>query len=249
MSKDILTRLTGMDYERNGGSSSERLIFPNIFPSQAKEDKELEKYFRISEQELRFLFIEEFLKVPNLFYSVETPTKSKYKFGKNFEYVSVDIKGRSASIDMCVLERISTVYNRILNVEFKHQNSSLFSFGKDILKLMNEEQDGAFIILLRNTDKGTLCNDGKTGVLDKLNKSFTKFKDIDVWKGNDEKYIQLIILSLEQKKDNISPVLIHRKVFKHTLSDLEACFTINSTGYGNIKSVSEDSGWKKEPII
>ena len=59
----------------NFGKANSRLIFP----SYSKGDR------RISEQELRFLFIEQF----NLYcqktgwdsyYSVETPTKGRYKF-------------------------------------------------------------------------------------------------------------------------------------------------------------------------
>lgn len=80
----VLTRLAAMDYEKhneNNGYSSEQLIFP------VKIQREGKKYVdRISEQELRLLFIEEFKKeYVNLFYSIETPTKSKYSFGKSDE--------------------------------------------------------------------------------------------------------------------------------------------------------------------
>jgi hypothetical protein len=148
---------------------------------------------------------------------------------------------------MCVFERISNSYVRKLNIEFKNQNSSLFSISKDILKLVNEEQNGAFIILLKNTDRGTLCNQGGTGVFDKLKKSLLKFKDNEAWKGSEVKYIQFLILSLEQKKDTISPVLIHRQIQSGDLSTLETCFTINDNGFGNIRTVCAESGWKIEP--
>lgn len=219
ISREVLRRLSTMDYERVGGNSNERLIFPNTFPSAIKSKEitkeQLLKYTRISEQELRFLFVEEFLKKPNngLFYSVETPTEFKYKLGDNFESITCGT-GRSASTDMSIYSRDENEnYNRMLNIEFKNQNSSTFSIGKDILKLIHEKQDGAFILLLRNTNKGTLTNDGKTGVLDKLEKSFEKFKGY--WQG-DAKIIQLIIMSLEKKENKILPILTCYKLFKKT---------------------------------
>jgi hypothetical protein len=39
ISKQILERLSKMDYERKGGSSKERLIFPNTFPSETAMNK------------------------------------------------------------------------------------------------------------------------------------------------------------------------------------------------------------------
>jgi len=244
ISKKVLERLSKMDYERKGGSSDERLIFPNTFPSETKKkditEEELQKHFRISEQELRFLFVEEFLKEPNngYYYSVETPTEFKYKLGDNFESIRCGI-GRSASIDMSIYNRNDKKeYSRLLNIEFKNQNSSQFSIGKDVLKLMHEKQNGAFIILLKNTDEGTLINQAKTGVLDKLNKSFEKFKGYWQVEG---KIIQLIILSLQQKKDNnIAPFLIHRKIKKgENLNDI---FSFDES-LKNIDQIKKN-GWK-----
>ena len=245
--KQVLERLSKMDYERKGGSSEQRLIFPNIFPTE-KEGKtftkeELLKYSRISEQELRFLFVEEFLKEPSndFFYSVETPTEFKYKLGDNFESIGCGV-GRSASIDMSIYKRDDNEkYNRLLNIEFKNQNSSKFSIGKDILKLMHEKQNGAFIILLKNTDEGTLINKGETGILNKLFKSFEKFNDY--WQG-DNKIIQLIILSLEQKESKIAYLLIHREIKKGV--DLNNIFSFGGS-LVNIEQIKKN-GWDVELI-
>ena len=69
LSKKVLSHLSVMDYEINSSDSSEQLIFPNKI--QAKGNVK-----RISEQELRVLFIEEFKKeYPKLSYSIETPTQ------------------------------------------------------------------------------------------------------------------------------------------------------------------------------
>lgn len=229
----VLTRLSEMDYEQDGGYSSEQLIFPQKVQAKGTDIKD-----RISEQELRLLFIEEFKKAnEDLFYSVETPTANKYSFGKKYESIKPYIDGQSALLDMCVFERKSHMYNRVLNIEFKHKNARIEMIGKDILKLMHEEQDGAFIHLLKNTNSGTLRNDTISGVLDKLNKSFTDFKEN--W-NNEHKSIQLIVLSLKQKK------MIHRIIRKLDLENLNEIFFID-TNCGNIKEV-KGKGWKVEQI-
>ena len=241
----VLNRISLMDYERSEGKSEERLIFPNTYPSEKTSKIELDKYFRISEQELRFLFVEEFIKTTKLFYSVETPTKSKYRFGKEFESIKIDSSGRSASIDMSIFSKSSINYERIFNIEFKYDNVPLFNFGKDILKLMNEEQSGAFILLLKNTNKGTFINDSKTreGVFNKLFKSFTNKKFIKGWNEPINKKIHVIILSLEQNQNKINPVLIHNKITK--LSNIENIFKYS--GSENILSI-HSNGWVQYKI-
>jgi len=231
----VLKRLSEMDYERKGGSSVERLIFPNTSPS-IKEGKtftevELLKYTRISEQELRFLFVEEFLKEPNngYYFSVETPTEMKYKFGKTNDNIKIDPAGRSASIDMYIFNKCSeNKYHRLLNIEFKNANASQKSISKDILKLMHEEENGAFVLLLKNTDGGTLINLGETrrGVIDKLVQSFNvhKLKEVH-WNGGEDKYIELVILSLQLNNlKEKEPFTRYRKIFKKDLDSIKTDF-------------------------
>jgi len=213
-----------------------KLIFP------AKSDD-----IRISEQELRQLFIDKFKEKHNdLFYSIESPTRAKYNLGKNYDQINIcneinNIKGQAALLDMSIFRKNeeTKMYNRILNIEFKHENAPLKDIGKDVLKLMHEEQKGVFIFLLDNTNKGSLNNksDRRKGVLDKLKKSFNDFKDH--WEG--DKNILLVIMSLKEK------TLIYRSVTYNQIINLENIFSINSNGAGNIRTVSEDSGWKKEP--
>jgi hypothetical protein len=228
----VLKRLSEMDYERKGGSSVERLIFPNTSPS-IKEGKtftevELLKYTRISEQELRFLFVEEFLKEPSndFYYSVETPTKEKYKFGKTHDDIKIDPSGRSASIDMCIFKKCSeNKYHRLLNIEFKNANTSKKSISKDILKLMHEEENGAFVLLLKNTNTGTLNNSAESrfGVIDKLIEAINYHQNKQVlWNGGDKKVIELIILSLEEKEKNKAlPFIYHRTIYKSEMDTLD----------------------------
>lgn len=228
ISKKVLVRLSKMDYEKDGGNSSEQLIFP--LKIQAKGEK-LKN--RVSEQELRLLFIEEFkLRHPNLFYSIETPTVGKFNFGKSYEQIRIDLEGQSASHDMCVFEKISGTYNRILNIEFKHRNLGIKNTGKDILKLMQETQDGVFIHLLENTNSATL-----NSIFKKLYKSFFDFKFN--W-NNESKSIQLVILSLKQKK------LIFCRIQKTDLINLKDIFYIEN-GFGNIANF-KGANWSIEEL-
>lgn len=224
----VLYRLNNLDFESEGGSSSEQLIFP--FKIQKKVNVD-----RLSEQELRFLFVEEFKKAfPDLFYSVETPTVEKYFIGKEYQKMTPSEKGQSALLDMCIFKRKDEVYSRILNVEFKHKNRSIKQIAKDILKLIHEEQDGAFIHLLNSTDRGTLVNDKATGVLNEYYKSFSEFKQY--WDSDDKK-IYLIIMSLAQK------MIIYRTISKQDMNNLEELFAINTTNRNIIEF--DIFGWEK----
>jgi hypothetical protein len=228
ISRTVLKRLSKMDYEKAGGTSCEQLIFPQIVQAKGTKLKD-----RISEQELRLLFIEEFKKANNdFFYSIETPTQKKYKFGKKYKDIKIDKNGQSASLDMCVFKRNSSNYERILNIEFKHKSTGIKNIAKDILKLLSEEQDGAFIHLLDNTNRGTLCNKNETGV---FNKFYNSFKDFKKYWRNENKSIQLIILSLKEK------VLINRVIKKSDLINLKDIFFID-TGCGNITEI-KGNGW------
>lgn len=229
----VLERLKSMNYELNGGNFAEQLIFPLNNQTKGKVD-------RISEQELRFLFVEEFkIEYPELFYSVETPTEKKYKFGDTYEDI---VKNKnthkvSASTDMCVFKRneVDFKYERILNIEFKHENGALKNTAKDILKLTREKQDGVFIHLLKNTARDTVCNDGKTGVFDKYLKAFLAFNDEWI---DENKSIQLVLISLKEN------TLIYRKINKN--DNFNSIFSFNSAN-GNITDVNKNE-WKIENV-
>lgn len=222
INKRVLVRLAKLGTEKEGKSSNEQLIFPSKF--QADRLKEVIRY---SEQELRFLFVEEFKKeYPDLYYSVETPTSGKFKLSKKYETINTEDEGQSASHDMCVFENISGQYKRILNVEFKYKNSGIMNSGKDILKLIREEQNGTFIHLLRNTNKKTLIN-----VFEKLLKCFTDFTPIWV---NENKFVEIVIMSLEQQK------IIACKLRKQDLINLKTFFALSN---GNIDDF-DNINWK-----
>ena len=226
--KKVLTRLDVMGYEKDKNISCERLVFPN--KRQAKGNRK-----RISEQELRLLFIEVFkTSNPELFYSIETPTENKYKFGPSLDLIVCDKKGQSALVDMCVFERGVTNYRRILNIEFKHKNCAIKNIGKDILKLICEKQNGTFIQLLNNTNRGTMCNNKNTGVFDKLYDSFLRYKGS--WDNND-KYIRILILSLKGQ------ILIYRDICSSDLNNLENIF-FQSNNCGEIEGIIGKNNWK-----
>ena len=110
-----------------------RLIFPQ------KRDGSI----RVSEQELRFAFIEEFLKfekAKDWFYAVEVPTKDKYDFtDKNNPKVAEKGKGQSASFDLAIYTKDGDGFKTIALLEFKAGNPDKFAYHKDLAKLENEK--------------------------------------------------------------------------------------------------------------
>ena len=146
-------------HEFTQGDNGSRLIFPHY--STVYRDGET----RISEQELRFVFIEQFNAycVENnlmLFYSVETPTEYKYTFTDKNNPHKDDENGQSAMVDLCIhnekLERIALV-------EFKALNTDEFCYEKDFCKLneekgANPELETFFIMMVKKSDTGTYGN-------------------------------------------------------------------------------------------
>ena len=111
---------------------------------------------RISEQELRFAFVEAFnsslaVKDKNLFYSIETPTRLKYKgFSSDPQQ---DDNGRSGEFDMVIFNEKQ---ERVCLIEFKANNASATDHEKDLLKL-DKEGDGIltyFIEVLKSYTTG-----------------------------------------------------------------------------------------------
>ncbi len=152
--------------EKNNGplSSSPRLsriIFPKPCKKENKNDKDQKA--RVSEQELRFIFIEQLNKRIkeedgkwDVYYSVETPTIRK-DYGK----------GDSANFDMAIHDY---QFKRIALIEFKANNRG--DHAKDITKLnrdvetkdiTNEKEETIkekplryFIEVVRSANDGTI---------------------------------------------------------------------------------------------
>ena len=130
-----------------------------IFPRYSKRYREGVR--RISEQELRFLFIEQFTQYcqnPNTqwdaYYSVETPTEWKYKFaGEDEPHKTEDGSGQSAMVDVCIHDNTG---KRICLIEFKAGNSEKFCYEKDLVKLAEEGSLCFFVQLLESQRSNTM---------------------------------------------------------------------------------------------
>lgn len=119
----------------NEGKIPEELKSRIIFPKYSNGQ------LRISEQELRFVFVEQLNKEINdkwnVYYSVETPTMFKYRFSGEGS-PKPDNSGRSANFDLVIHDEI---YNRIALIEFKANNADKHDHDKDFVKLSNEEEN------------------------------------------------------------------------------------------------------------
>ena len=135
---EVIKQVYTKQQERNGNKHKENAGSRIIFPSY-NDDK---KRTRVSEQELRFIFVEQF----NLycqkegwdaFYSVETPTKlKKYRFEKGKDPKLRD-DGRSASHDLVIHNK---EFKRIALIEFKANNPNERAYRKDLNWRKNQKR-------------------------------------------------------------------------------------------------------------
>lgn len=155
-----------------------------VFPKQRKEP------IRISEQELRFIFVEQLnMKIRegwDVFYSVETPTCDTYSGFSNRESPQRDDNGRSGEFDLVVF---NNQLKRIALVEFKANNASSHDHKKDFVKLdnVNEGDNDVlryFIEIVKSYDNGTLSN-----LHSKIQGYETMFRCWSLDKGEDITYI------------------------------------------------------------
>ena len=184
-----LNQKEGYTFVKSGAS---RLVFPRYGRGLYKGDKGNTGQTiisRVSEQELRFIFVEQFNKVCDkykemapYFYSVETPTDYRYVFSKEkyprlAELGKKNEKGKqegtSGNFDL-------TIHNekgeRIYWIEFKAAMPGQKDFSKDFLKLNQEAEQGVFVHLLEAADKDTFKsllqgNEKSNPKLEKLGKA------------------------------------------------------------------------------
>ena len=134
------------NYEEIISGKKSRLIFP-CYGDHRKNHKNRDNEVRVSEQELRFAFVESFYEYCSeenhldLFYSIETPTQSKYSFidKKNphkCENNNVDYKNaQSASFDLVLYDN---KMQRRVYIEFKANNAAKEEHLKDLCKLSED---------------------------------------------------------------------------------------------------------------
>ena len=162
---DVIKKVYDTQKEENGNNkefceSGSRIIFPKY--SEQYRDGET----RISEQELRFIFVEQFNKYCedeswNAYYSVETPTEEKYIFSSKDKGKigprKVDGKedgGQSAMIDLSIH---NDKFERIALIEFKALNPDESAFAKDFCKLSNEPSClRFFVMIVKSYNDGTI---------------------------------------------------------------------------------------------
>ncbi len=130
-----------------------------VFPKYREKDKNRKNEIRLSEQELRFLFIERFNKYceknnVNLFYSIETPSEEPYKFGKESKE-HCEKGGVSAQFDMVIYNKNK---ERVGLIEFKNNSGKSGEHEKDFLKLSVEGGGKLcyFISIAKASNSGTL---------------------------------------------------------------------------------------------
>lgn len=139
-----------------------RLIFP-CYGDHRNND------VRVSEQELRFAFVEAFYeycteKHLELFYSVETPTRYRYNFANKDNPCSCDNdkynRCKSGSFDLVIHDNNM---KRVAYIEFKANNPTKGHL-KDFYKLKKDPDDEGvnslryFIEIVKSSDNGTTPN-------------------------------------------------------------------------------------------
>ncbi len=108
-------------------------------------------------------------------------------------------------------------------MEFKYDNVNFNNFSKDILKLMHEPESGAFILLLNNTDSGSLINtSGRKGVIDKIVESLKVHSLKECWNGEDDKFVEIVIMFLEGRNDAKVPLMWHRRIYANNLENIKS---------------------------
>lgn len=181
---------TQMENQKIGTyNNSSRIIFP-----LKRESKDKKEEFRISEQELRFVFVEEFNKYCSknwdAYYSVETPTSKRYDFSNKEKPCKVDYpKGQSAMVDFSIFLKEQDKLTRVALIEFKALNPDKQSYMKDYVKLLNEDQKFVyFIMIVKSANNRTIKS-----IADKINASYAnagldtgktvEFRCLDLGKG------------------------------------------------------------------
>lgn len=145
-----LSKLNSLYHRDGGGLENTRLIFPRYWVT--KEGERVEAELRVSEQELRFMFVEELNKYCDahreweVYYSVETPTSNSYQFTGEGQ--------QSGCIDLCIHGKD---FKRIALIEFKALNPSENAHAKDAFKLKHEIEGELryFIEIVKSHDSKT----------------------------------------------------------------------------------------------
>lgn len=173
----------GSDKTPNFNKSYSRLVFPKYRDKKDSGNNKVLGNLRVSEQELRFLFVEQFNNYCNekqieLFYSIETPTEKTYNFSSKQEEEHIKKpecfqdgnQGQSVQFDLVIFDAEG---NRRCLIEFKNNSAGSYEHAKDFLKLSEESKESDhlcyFISIAGSSDGGTIgTNSREKGILPKL---------------------------------------------------------------------------------
>ena len=128
------------------GNPTSSLRFPYKYHDQTQGE------LRISEQELRCLFIEK-LQNEGLYYSIEAPTMGDYRFE------NAEGKMRSGNFDLVICDAMGK--KRYALIEFKGLNPDEKCYAKDYWKLQNWQEEGElryFLQVVKSAKQDTYQN-------------------------------------------------------------------------------------------
>lgn len=237
---NVARKLITLPNEKDEIADTPNLQTRLIFPQYGKKEE-----VRISEQESRVLFCQEVEAYDKeIFYSVETPTEKKYRFGKKLDDIKIDDSGQSALSDMSLFELEDKKLKRKVNIEFKSHNVEEAHIAKDILKLIAEPCSGLFFHTLESVNSGTLTT-GKEqkGVLVKYREAITNLQphnDLRTHWQPEEKYILFAICILKPEK-----VLLMKTFIKSNLDGKDSFFDIGYKVKNDKINFSNLNAWDK----
>lgn len=131
------------------GVPESKLRFPYKYKNHEKGK------LRISEQELRSLFVEK-LQNKGLYYNIEAPTMDDYRFE------NAEGEKRSGNFDLVICDE--TGQDRYALIEFKGLNPDKKCYAKDYWKLQNSEERGElryFLQVVKSANDNTYENIAK----------------------------------------------------------------------------------------
>ena len=145
--EDVIKNTFSILQELQEKKSQTRLKFPKYSNGR----------IRVSEQELRFLFVEQvqsLLKEYDYYYSVETPTNQPYIFSLNGKKIRPieDERGQSAAFDLTISD---TSGKQIAIIEFKAKSADKHEIAKDFCKLFSANENGELRYFLNLFEKIT----------------------------------------------------------------------------------------------
>ena len=129
------------------GVPESKLRFPYKYKNLEQDE------LRISEQELRCLFIEK-LQNEGLYYSIEAPTMDDYRFE------NAEGEKRSGNFDLVIYDETG----RYALIEFKGLNPDKKCYAKDYWKLQNSREQGVlryFLQVVKSANDNTYENIAK----------------------------------------------------------------------------------------